>query len=174
MYVYVIGVPGVLTAKIGVTSDLQRRLREIQNMSPVKLEVLWSCPGSNALEQAIHAHFAEARSHGEWFVFERDPVSTVRNAVESGLVVVVEKTSPTVESIEQPPPLDLSRTAHRAIWKSYADTRFTTVDAASRLGYTLVTLLGHLDELVDRGLARQRLPVRSDRAHQLFTVRRPV
>ncbi|MDX3771224.1 MULTISPECIES: GIY-YIG nuclease family protein [unclassified Streptomyces] len=140
---YVIGVPGALTTKFGVTSDLHRRLREIQNMSPVKLEVLWSCPGSNALEQVIHAPFAEARSHGEWFTFETDP-------------------------------LDLSRTAHRAIWQYYADTRFAAVDAASRLGYTLVTLLGHLVELVDRGLAHHRLPVRSDRSHQLLTVRRQV
>ncbi|MFE4653587.1 GIY-YIG nuclease family protein [Streptomyces sp. NPDC056707] len=126
MYVYVIGVPGALTTKFGGTSDLQRRLREIQNLSPVKLEVLWSCPGSNALEQAIHPHFAEARSHGKWFAFETDP-------------------------------LDLSRSAHRAIWR-----------------YTLVTLLGHLVELVHRGLARHRLPVRSDRSHQLLTVRRQV
>jgi hypothetical protein len=174
MYVYVIGVPRSLTVKIGVTGDIRRRLREIQNMSPVELEVLWSCPGGPALEQALHAHFAEIRSHGEWFVFEADPVSTIRRAVESGLVTEADEPSFSVarKPFKQPPPLALERTAHELIWEAYSTAQFTVAEAAERLGYTLPTFLGHLDALVEQGLARQRSPVRSDRTRQIFTVRR--
>ncbi|MGG7568954.1 GIY-YIG nuclease family protein [Streptomyces sirii] len=170
-WVYVIGVARSLTVKIGVTSDVPRRLREIQNMCPVELEVLWSHPGGRALEQALHAHFAENHSHGEWFTFEVDPVSVVRKAIEHGLVTTVEDPPPTKRGFKQPPPLDLPRTAHKLLWRTYATARFTATDAAERLGYTVPTLLDHLDALVDRGLARQQHPIRSERAHQLFTVR---
>ncbi|MFJ5804016.1 GIY-YIG nuclease family protein [Streptomyces decoyicus] len=172
MHVYVIGAPGSLTAKIGVTTDLRRRLREIQNLSPVRLEVLWSCPGGLALEKALHAHFAEARSHGEWFVFESDPVTTVRQAIEGSLAEVEEAPHrPAKAGFRTPPQLDLERTVHELLWQVYSDTRFTAIDAADRLGYTLPTLLGYLDALAGKGRARLRLPVRSDRAKQVFTVR---
>ncbi|MFE5899891.1 GIY-YIG nuclease family protein [Streptomyces sp. NPDC056488] len=87
-WVYVIGSPNSRTVKIGVTVDLVRRLREIQNLSPVELKVLWSVPGGPALEQALHDHFSEIRSHGEWFTFASDPVQAVQAAIEGGSIVL--------------------------------------------------------------------------------------
>ncbi|MFJ2202390.1 GIY-YIG nuclease family protein [Streptomyces violaceusniger] len=78
--VYLIGVPGSTTAKIGLARNVPQRLRQIQRMCPVRLEVLWTTPGGRALERALHDHFEAKRSHGEWFVFGGDPVSAVREA----------------------------------------------------------------------------------------------
>lgn len=67
--VYLIGGPSSSRAKIGRATDAKRRLRTIQAMSPVKLEILWTHPGGAALESAFHEHFRDRRAHGEWFDF---------------------------------------------------------------------------------------------------------
>lgn len=81
-WVYVLGPPGGTLVKIGRTINLAKRVAEIQRMSPVPLEVLWSHPGGHELETNLHRHFAALRSHGEWFAFDEDPVALVRNAVD--------------------------------------------------------------------------------------------
>ncbi|MFF7023016.1 GIY-YIG nuclease family protein [Streptomyces klenkii] len=80
--VYVIGTPGSSTVKVGRTTDLPRRLADIQRMSPVPLQVLWTHPGGPDLETNLHRQFSALRSHGEWFTFGGDPVAAVRWAVE--------------------------------------------------------------------------------------------
>jgi hypothetical protein len=83
--VYVIGPEGSQTVKIGFSNKSRRRLREIQMMSPLPLAVLWSHPGRNDLENALHGRFRKYRSHGEWFTFppHLPPVQTIRNATEA-------------------------------------------------------------------------------------------
>ncbi|MEE1931425.1 GIY-YIG nuclease family protein [Streptomyces sp. TRM 70351] len=171
--VYVIGSPGNWTVKIGVSVDLVRRLREIQNSSPVKLAVLWSTPGGLALEQALHDHFAGIRSHGEWFAFTSDPVRAVQAALGSGSVVVPSPVLPEKRSFRQPPPFDADLHFQRLTWDAFANSRFSAGDAAERLGYTLPSVLACLESLVAKGRAVQRQPIRSERSHQLFTVRCP-
>ncbi|NWF25268.1 GIY-YIG nuclease family protein [Streptomyces sp. PKU-EA00015] len=80
--VYVIGAPGSSTVKIGRTANLAKRLGDIQRMSPVHLSVLWAHPGGHELETALHRHFKEIRSHGEWFRFDSDPVPVIEKAVQ--------------------------------------------------------------------------------------------
>ncbi|MEU0783494.1 GIY-YIG nuclease family protein [Streptomyces sp. NPDC006173] len=81
--VYVLGALGSFTVKIGRTTNLQKRVAEIQRMSPVPLAALWSCPGGHRLETNLHRHFKAARTHGEWFAFDTDPVALIRQAVEA-------------------------------------------------------------------------------------------
>jgi hypothetical protein len=82
--VYVLGSPGSTTVKIGRTTNLTKRLGDIQRMSPVPLSVLWTTPGGSELEAQLHRHFASLRSHGEWFTFpDGDPVQQIRTAVET-------------------------------------------------------------------------------------------
>ncbi len=79
--VYLIGSAGGGLVKIGQTSDVRRRLGEIQRMSPVLVEVLWQSTGDAALEKKLHRAFARLRVHGEWFDFgDSDPVSVVNQA----------------------------------------------------------------------------------------------
>ncbi|WP_158710204.1 GIY-YIG nuclease family protein [Streptomyces katrae] len=81
--VYVIGTPTSTVVKIGRTTRLAKRLADIQRMSPVPLEVLWTHPGGHDLETNLHRQFSGLRSHGEWFTFQADPVAMVAWAVES-------------------------------------------------------------------------------------------
>jgi hypothetical protein len=81
-FVYVIGAPGATVVKIGRTIHLEKRLGEIQRMSPIPLALLWSHPGDHELECNLHRHFSDKRRHGEWFYFDADPVGVVRAAVE--------------------------------------------------------------------------------------------
>ncbi|MDX2521603.1 GIY-YIG nuclease family protein [Streptomyces stelliscabiei] len=80
--VYVIGATDSPVAKIGVSTDPVRRLRQIQSMSPLRLEILWTCPGGYPLEGHLHTQLRAYRSHGEWFDFQDlDPVKAVQDAV---------------------------------------------------------------------------------------------
>ena len=54
--------------KIGVSTNVPRRLLELQLCCPCKLRILGVIPGCNPeLEPEIHARFAALRLHGEWF-----------------------------------------------------------------------------------------------------------
>ncbi|MFE4420398.1 GIY-YIG nuclease family protein [Streptomyces sp. NPDC056817] len=87
--VYVIGEPDSNTVKIGVTVSFERRLAEIQRMSPVRLVERWSHPGGKELERHLHSHFRPLRSHGEWFTFPADPIPLIAKAVDEHLRVRV-------------------------------------------------------------------------------------
>lgn len=58
--------------KIGFTANLEQRLKEIQAMCPVPLELLATVPGGRAREAALHREFAGDRVHGEWFELTKD------------------------------------------------------------------------------------------------------
>lgn len=53
--------------KIGVASDLSRRVRALRAGSPVALEIIAYGVGTREREQTIHRHFAASRRHNEWF-----------------------------------------------------------------------------------------------------------
>jgi hypothetical protein len=99
--VYVLGSPGSNTVKIGRTTNLKKRVADIQRMSPVLLAVLWTHPGGSELEAWLHRHFADRRAHGEWFTFEDDPLPAVKAAVVEAL-----RPAPTL-----PPPCSASEEA---------------------------------------------------------------
>lgn len=116
--VYALGTPGHQTVKIGTTRNLAKRIADIQRMSPVPLEVLWTHPGGHELETNLHRHFKTIRSHGEWFHFQSDPVTRIRWAVEDPpwlrpKVNLKKKRKPTPPpprpSIPAPPPTDERR-----------------------------------------------------------------
>lgn len=79
---YVIGQRGSSIVKIGRSIDPEKRVAEIQRMSPLPLEVLWAHTGGH-LEAKLHGRFAHLRTHGEWFDFgDQDPIQAVRAAFE--------------------------------------------------------------------------------------------
>lgn len=82
-YVYVIGGPGLPHVKIGTSTNLPARLRQLQPGAPVRLSVLWSTPGGNRLEALVHIQLDAHRTYGEWFDLTPlgDPVAVVQNAV---------------------------------------------------------------------------------------------
>ena len=64
-FVYFIAGAGLI--KIGFTTDLDRRLNEIQSLSPVRVWLIHSFPGGYAHERELHRMFAPHRKWGEWF-----------------------------------------------------------------------------------------------------------
>lgn len=80
-WVYAIGSPGSHTIKIGRSNAPQRRLSQIQTMSPVPLQLLWTRGGNHETETYLHRRFAKFRSHGEWFAFTDDPIATLDQAL---------------------------------------------------------------------------------------------
>jgi len=53
--------------KIGFSLAAWSRLEALQTGSPVRLQLLTTTPGDQALEHDLHRRFADARLHGEWF-----------------------------------------------------------------------------------------------------------
>lgn len=141
--VYVIGTPGSNTVKIGRTIDLVKRLADIQRMSPVPLEVLWSTPGGHELETRLHRHFKPQRSHGEWFTFESDPIMAIRTAA-------IEVSFQSGRAMEEPP-LDQQAVAElltelRAASEAFQGTRVEldrTVAGARAAGLSLTEISEH-------------------------------
>lgn len=82
-FVYLIGSQSGGLAKIGRARDVIQRLRAIQAMSPVELDLLWSSSGGRELEARLHVEFSNYRTHGEWFDFGNlDPVAMVSEAAK--------------------------------------------------------------------------------------------
>lgn len=69
--VYVIKRKGARLIKIGVTTNVKRRMRALAAAGGGELELLVSFPGTREDEQALHARFAEHRRQGEWFEYAR-------------------------------------------------------------------------------------------------------
>lgn len=81
--VYVIGSEARGVVKIGTTSSLGARLRQLQTGSPQLLRVLWSFGGDSRLEAYLHERFADRQMVGEWFDFgDIDPVEAVQTCTE--------------------------------------------------------------------------------------------
>jgi len=54
--------------KIGCTAvHVEERLEQLQNGSPVILQVIAMTDGGERMERGVHARFAHLRAHGEWF-----------------------------------------------------------------------------------------------------------
>lgn len=75
-FVYAIRpVSGGLT-KIGVADDPVRRIRNLQSMAPVPMQLVDLVHGSRADEIAYHRQYHGLRAHGEWFALgdNRNPL----------------------------------------------------------------------------------------------------
>ena len=65
--VYVANAQAAKAIKIGVTSDVGKRLKSLQTMCPVKVVLLFTLPGGRELEADLHRRFQSSQLWGEWF-----------------------------------------------------------------------------------------------------------
>ena len=67
--------------KIGIAKNVAQRLRQLDNMSPVPLELLHTIETKNAreLEGELHERFALKRVRGEWFSLANPDILWVLN-----------------------------------------------------------------------------------------------
>lgn len=80
-WVYLIGTRHARPVKIGVASDVEARIGELQTGSPLPLYLIWKTRGGQSLERDLHERFAPYRIHGEWFDFgTENPAAVVASA----------------------------------------------------------------------------------------------
>jgi hypothetical protein len=53
--------------KIGTSINVDKRLKQLQAYSPVRLQVLGKVAGGSELEGVYHLRWQRFRAHGEWF-----------------------------------------------------------------------------------------------------------
>lgn len=68
--------------KIGVTGNLQQRLKTLQTGSGSPLIARWTSPGGGRLERDLHSEFSARAVGGEWFDFSDvdEPVEAIQRA----------------------------------------------------------------------------------------------
>lgn len=73
--------------KIGVATDIAKRIKSLQIGSAATLVLRWSAQGGYALENHLHEAFRKKRTHGEWFDFGRvaDPAKKINEAARAFL-----------------------------------------------------------------------------------------
>lgn len=71
--------------KIGVTTDLPKRLLDLQAANPEPLTVLATMPGGFEHEGFLHSRFIDQRRQGEWFTLSAELRSFIRYVKETGL-----------------------------------------------------------------------------------------
>ena len=66
--------------KIGQTSNMQDRMRNLQTGSPTKLEIVKFIQTDDALtiERKLHNTFKETRIRGEWFALKKGQVRAAK------------------------------------------------------------------------------------------------
>jgi len=73
--------------KIGHSINLDRRFKELQNMSPVPVSMAGSIAGSMAQERKLHAQFEHLRRHGEWFELDQNLLSYIRTTLANNPII---------------------------------------------------------------------------------------
>jgi hypothetical protein len=62
--------------KIGVTTDVDKRLKQLQTGNPNKLSVLLIIEGDYTIESLLHSHFYNYKKSGEWFEIPMEMINT--------------------------------------------------------------------------------------------------
>lgn len=69
--------------KIGVSNDIDGRLRSLQTANPEKLTLLATCHGGEALEKRLHERYEDRRLEREWFKLKRGVVGDLILEIEA-------------------------------------------------------------------------------------------
>lgn len=69
--------------KIGVASNLEKRIGNLRGSSPVKLTLLFATHGGATAEANLHHRFREHRLHGEWFAPHPDILAEIERLKET-------------------------------------------------------------------------------------------
>ena len=66
-FIYFIAPVGGGPVKIGFSADPRARMKRLSESAPFQLQVLCAVPGTRDDERRLHAEFATAHAHREWF-----------------------------------------------------------------------------------------------------------
>ncbi|MGL5881287.1 MAG: GIY-YIG nuclease family protein [Xenococcaceae cyanobacterium] len=68
--VYLIGNKRDGLIKIGVSQNVEKRLKDLQSVYKTPLEIIATKRGSFDAEKELHKKFSQFRRHGEWFIWD--------------------------------------------------------------------------------------------------------
>lgn len=88
-YIYFMYAKDANRVKIGRTLDIEERFKNIQAMSPIKLEVIKIIQLHVNYEDMLHEFFKEDRLHGEWFNFSDDIKAFIEMVDKKGVDGVI-------------------------------------------------------------------------------------
>lgn len=105
--VYLIRSPATKLLKIGVTTNIEKRINDLSNMQGSDLELVAVLPGDHKLETALHKMFSIYRVRGEWFTPSFKIISTFRILVEEAKSghIVEEQEKLVVKDEQNKPPI---------------------------------------------------------------------
>lgn len=74
--------------KIGYTSDLPARIKQLQTASPTGVHLVYSisCENAYKLEQHLHAKYSHQRTNLEWFALSREDIVDIIFYVEEKIL----------------------------------------------------------------------------------------
>ena len=75
--VYLIHAEGTDTYKIGLTNNVNLRLKSLQTSNPNQLSVVKCIDGDSQLERRIHSYYDKNHVNGEWFSFNNTMIEKV-------------------------------------------------------------------------------------------------
>lgn len=79
-FVYFVGEDEPSLIKIGwAKTSVEKRVRQLQTGSPLRLRVLATIVGSRLDEKKLHRRFFELHSHGEWFRAAPELLASIRS-----------------------------------------------------------------------------------------------
>jgi len=67
--------------KIGITNNINRRIKELEKEAPYELNILAEYPGGRKFEKRIHTMFQKFRIRGEWFRPEEELLFWMENII---------------------------------------------------------------------------------------------
>ena len=69
--------------KIGISNDLERRKRDLQNTNGRQIEILYVIPQKSNLELTLHEKFSHLRLMGEWFKYDKSIIDEFEKLLDS-------------------------------------------------------------------------------------------
>ena len=91
MYIYFIQQGSDGPVKIGMASDVRKRLVALKHANPYKLHLLCSISTHRRMEQIIHRRFKNHRIRGEWFNPSPDIMSFINKIRKFGYTRIGQK-----------------------------------------------------------------------------------
>ena len=65
--------------KIGFSTDIQRRLKDIQRCSPIEMTIFASTKANSKFERYLHKQYSKYNIRGEWFELKPDILNKAIN-----------------------------------------------------------------------------------------------
>lgn len=126
--------------KIGYAINPQKRLAEIQRMSPATLRILATIEGDRKREAELHRQYASLRIYGEWFRAEKRLLEFIGPIPESGTLRRARKLAAGKRRKVAPPAQPPKPLTHQEIAEATALQYYKSSQAAQMIGVSIHTL----------------------------------